>query len=129
MLFLWELPQKIHRHTLDHICSRLPFTLVELDVCGIPLPISSSDCTGGRKSNITAYRLSIPINYSSQCMHLSSWLTFNKYTFTLYNFLIGLSCLDCTHHYICHSCNYHVINGIQAESLYKFCFLKTKIPS
>lgn len=40
-----------------------------------------------------------PITYSC-CMHLSTWLTFNMYIFTLCTFLIGLSCLDCMSLYL-----------------------------
>lgn len=97
------------------LCSgRSPLALVQLDACvgNLYQWVAVTYRNWGRKSNITAYGPSTPINYSSRCMHLSTWLTFNMYIFTLCKFLISLSCLDCIHHYIWHSCNYYVTDKI-----------------
>lgn len=93
--------------TLRHVWSRSRFALVHFDVSEIPVPFSVTHLLQHREEALgmhVALGLHSPITHS-RCTHLSKGITPNMDIFTLRIFII-LSCADCTHHCIWHSCNY-----------------------
>lgn len=102
-LFLWE----HHRKITDHFT---PCVRCVWNTCTIFCNSFTTTQGGG---TMNAYGPGTSFSHHLFPLHTSVHrITPNMDIFTLCTFFIILSCVDCTHHCIRHSCNYSVTNKI-----------------